>query len=71
MPVMNGYEAARKIRSMNRADAATILIFAMTADAFTEDIDAAMQAGMNSHLSKPLNIQLMLREIQMQKQLDL
>lgn len=63
MPVMNGYEATKQIRHMNRSDA-SIPIFAMTADAFTEDIKAAKQSGMNVHLSKPLDIQLLLREIQ-------
>ena len=64
MPVMNGYEAARQIRAMARADARTIPIFAITADAFAEDVEAAKQAGMNSHLAKPLDIPHMMREIQ-------
>ena len=64
MPVMNGYEAAEKIRGMDRTDAATIPIFALTADAFAEDIEAAKKAGMNSHLAKPLDIPGMMREIQ-------
>lgn len=64
MPVMNGYEAAEKIRRMDRTDAATIPIFALTADAFAEDIEAAKKAGMNSHLAKPLDIPGMMREIQ-------
>ena len=63
MPVMNGYEAARIIRSMERPDAAGIPIFAMTADAFAEDIEEAGKAGMNSHLAKPLDITAMMREI--------
>ena len=62
MPVMDGYEATRKIRGMKRRDAA-IPIFAMTADAFYEDIQAAKAAGMNSHLAKPIDIQAMLREM--------
>ena len=64
MPVMNGYEAARQIRAMARADAAAIPIFAITADAFAEDVEAARRAGMNSHLAKPLDIPLMMEEIQ-------
>lgn len=63
MPIMNGYEATRKIRSMDRSDAASIPIFAMTADAFTEDIEAAKQAGMNAHMSKPLDISFMMCEM--------
>lgn len=64
MPVMNGYEATRQIRRMNRPEAASIPIFAMTADAFAEDIEEARRAGMNSHLSKPLDIPAMMREIE-------
>ena len=63
MPVMNGYEAAKAIRSMERADAGRVLIFAMTADAFAEDIELAKRAGMNAHFAKPLDINAMLREI--------
>ncbi|WP_125141810.1 response regulator [Clostridium transplantifaecale] len=63
MPVMNGYEAVRYIRNMERADAAAIPIFAMTADAFAEDIEEAERAGMNGHLAKPLDISAMMREI--------
>lgn len=64
MPNMNGYEATEKIREMDRPDAAQIPIFALTADAFSEDIAAAKKAGMNSHLAKPLDIPGMMREIQ-------
>ena len=63
MPIMNGYEATRRIRSLERPDALKIPIFAMTADAFAEDIEAAREAGMNSHLAKPLDIPGMIREI--------
>ncbi|RHJ91141.1 PAS domain-containing hybrid sensor histidine kinase/response regulator [Parabacteroides bouchesdurhonensis] len=63
MPVMNGYAAARKIRELSRKDSSTIPILAMTADAFSEDIKAAKDAGMNSHLAKPLDIATMNREI--------
>ncbi|MDO5602286.1 MAG: response regulator, partial [Oscillospiraceae bacterium] len=62
MPVMNGYEATVKIRSLKRPDAATVPIFALTADAFAEDIKMAKECGMNSHLAKPLDIPGMLRE---------
>lgn len=55
MPVMNGYEAARAIRSTERADALTVPIVAMTANAFSEDIIASRRAGMNEHITKPLN----------------
>lgn len=56
MPVMNGYMATRKIRSLPRKDARTIPIWAMTADAFVEDIENAKAIGMNGHFSKPLDI---------------
>ncbi|MCR4746215.1 MAG: response regulator [Lachnospiraceae bacterium] len=56
MPNMNGIEATEKIRSMKRPDAETIKIIAMTADAFTEDIQRCLDAGMNAHLSKPIDI---------------
>ena len=55
MPKMNGYEATKAIRSMrNRPDAVTIPIIAMTANAFAEDVQASLDAGMNGHLSKPI-----------------
>ena len=63
MPEMNGYEATRAIRSMNRPDAATIPIVAMTANAFTEDRIAALEAGMNEHLPKPLDVNLVIKTI--------
>ncbi len=56
MPVMNGYDATRKIRSMDRPDAKTIPIIAMTANAFVEDIQESKEAGMTEHISKPLDI---------------
>ena len=58
MPVMNGYEAARSIRKLPRKDAESIPIIAMTA-AFAEDIQRAQDAGMNAHVAKPLNINLL------------
>lgn len=55
MPVMNGYEATKAIRALARADAA-LPIIAMTADAFAEDVERCLAAGMNAHLSKPMDI---------------
>ncbi|MBP5706909.1 MAG: response regulator, partial [Spirochaetales bacterium] len=55
-PVMNGLEAAAAIRSMDRIDAKTIPIIAMTANAFDEDVQNSLQAGMNAHLSKPVEV---------------
>jgi signal transduction histidine kinase/CheY-like chemotaxis protein/PAS domain-containing protein len=55
MPVMDGIEAARTIRALDRPDAATIPILAMTADAFAEDIQKCQAAGMNGHVSKPID----------------
>ena len=54
MPVMDGLEATRTIRTMNRADAKTVPIIALTANAFDEDVQRSMQAGLNAHLSKPV-----------------
>ncbi len=55
MPVMNGYEAAKRIRQMARPDALNVWIVAMTANAFVEDIRLAREAGMNEHISKPVD----------------
>lgn len=63
MPVMNGYEAAEAIRSSGRADA-EIPIIAMTADAFSEDIQKCLACGMNAHVSKPIDIRELLRLLQ-------
>lgn len=57
MPVMNGYETTRAIRALEREDAATVPIVAMTANAFEEDIKDAKQAGMNEHLAKPFDLE--------------
>lgn len=57
MPVMNGYEATKAIRSLERPDAGSIPIIAMTANAFTEDAEKCAAAGMNAHLAKPLDIE--------------
>ncbi len=56
MPVMTGYEATTAIRALDREDAKTIPIIAMTADAFTEDIQKCIQCGMNAHVAKPIDI---------------
>lgn len=56
MPVMNGYESAEKIRSSGRADSSSIPIFALTANAFSSDVKKSEIAGMNEHISKPLNL---------------
>jgi signal transduction histidine kinase/ActR/RegA family two-component response regulator len=63
MPVMNGYEATKKIRELENKRLAQIPIIAMTANAFTEDIQAAKEAGMNSHIAKPLDIQKMIETL--------
>ena len=55
MPEMDGLEAAAKIRALERADAKTVPIIAMTANAFDEDVQRSLQAGMNAHLSKPID----------------
>ncbi len=61
MPVMSGYEAARVIRGLERADAGTVPIIALSANAFEEDVALAKDAGMNEHLSKPVDIRKMFR----------
>ena len=63
MPVMNGYEAAKMIRSRDREDATTIPIIAMTANAFTEDRIKAKEAGMDEHISKPIDMKLLVKII--------
>jgi CheY-like chemotaxis protein len=54
MPVMNGLESATAIRALDRADAKTVPIIALTANAFDEDVERSLQSGLNAHLSKPL-----------------
>ena len=63
MPVMNGYEATKMIRSMDREDAKVIPIIAMTANAFTEDRLRVKEAGMNEHIAKPIDIKLLVKVI--------
>ena len=64
MPVMDGYEATRNIRSLERSDAGTVPIFAMTANNFAEDIAKAREAGMNGHIAKPIDISLLMQTLQ-------
>ena len=56
MPQMDGYEATRQIRQLTRPDAANIPIVAMTANAFSEDVEKSIQSGMNDHISKPIDL---------------
>lgn len=56
MPVMNGYDATEAIRALSREDAKAIPIIAMTADAFSEDIQHCLECGMNAHTAKPINL---------------
>ena len=64
MPKMNGYEATKAIRSLqNRPDAVSIPIIAMTANAFSEDVQASLDAGMNGHLSKPIVLDEVIKTI--------
>ena len=63
MPVMNGYEATKMIRSLDREDAKVIPIIAMTANAFTEDRLRAKEAGMNEHIAKPFDVKLLVKII--------
>ncbi|WNX85831.1 response regulator [Agathobaculum sp. NTUH-O15-33] len=55
MPELNGLDAAREIRAMDRPDAGSLPIIAMTANSFQEDVDAAMKAGMNGFVTKPVD----------------
>ena len=63
MPVMNGYDAAKKIRRMDDPQKAEIPIIAMTANAFSEDRQAALDAGMNDHIAKPINMNILVPTI--------
>ena len=66
MPVMNGYEATKSIRAMENKELASIPIVAMTANAFEEDKQEALKSGMNGHIAKPIDIDVLfgvLREI--------
>jgi len=63
MPVMDGYEATRKIRSLDNKDLAGIPVVAMTANAFKEDVDAAAEAGMQGHIAKPVDVGVLMRTL--------
>ena len=63
MPVLNGYEAAMMIRTLDRDDAKTIPIIAMTANAFSDDVADCKAAGMNEHVSKPLDADKLIETI--------
>lgn len=63
MPVMNGYEATKKIRKLNRKDAKEIPILALTANAFDEDKKEAIDAGMDGHVAKPIEMKVLMKEV--------
>lgn len=63
MPRMDGYEATKRIRALRREDARNVPIFAMTAFAFAEDLEKSQEAGMNTHISKPLNIRVVYEQM--------
>lgn len=63
MPVMNGLEAVHEIRNMDRKDAKALPVIAMSANAFSDDIERSLKAGMNAHVSKPLDAQMMIQAI--------
>ena len=61
---MDGYEATKQIRSCGKEDAKTIPIYAMTANAFTEDVNMALSCGMNGHIAKPIDTTILYRTLQ-------
>lgn len=63
MPVMDGYEATRRIRKLENRELASIPIVAMTANAFTEDREEALKCGMNSHIAKPIDVQVLFKTL--------
>ena len=63
MPVMDGYEATRAIRALENKDLANIPVLAMTANAFKEDELAAMEAGMQAHIAKPVDVGLLMKTL--------
>ena len=63
IPVMDGLEATRQIRTLNRKDTKEVPIIAMTANAFTEDRRSVLEAGMNEHLAKPLESEVLIKTI--------
>ena len=64
MPAMNGYQATKAIRALDRPDAKNIPIIAMTADAFSEDVHRCLECGMNAHIAKPIDMRELLRLLQ-------
>jgi CheY-like chemotaxis protein len=64
MPVMDGYEATRTIRASGHPQAKTVPIIAMTANAYKEDVEMAKQSGMNDHVPKPIDIELLLHVLE-------
>lgn len=63
MPLMDGYEATRQIRKLDRTNASFIPIIALTANAFAEDVRNALGCGINAHLAKPLDVEKMIHTI--------
>ena len=63
MPIMNGYEATKAIRSSAHPQAASIPIIAVTANAFTEDVKASFEAGMDDHLAKPIDTERLYKKL--------
>lgn len=63
MPVMNGYEATREIRDLDHPDVKSVIILAMTANAFAEDVKESIAAGMNGHIAKPVDMTLLYNTI--------
>ena len=64
MPNMNGYEAARAIRAMDRPYAKEVPIVAMTANAFADDVQDAKKAGMNEHIAKPIDVEMLVKVLE-------
>ena len=64
MPVMDGCEAARRIRALGRPDTDRVPIIAMTANAFSEDVKQSLDSGMNAHIAKPIDMEKIIRTIQ-------
>jgi CheY-like chemotaxis protein len=64
MPVMDGLEATKAIRSLDREDAKEIPVVALTANAFDEDVERSMQAGLNAHLSKPVDPEVLFETLE-------
>ena len=63
MPVANGHKAARAIRSLEREDATSVPIIALSANAFVRDVKKSLEAGMNAHLIKPIRMEEVIREV--------